>query len=480
MNTLFPGDSLRIVRESVHDASIDLIYADPPTYPTPLSFDSDVLPSQDSALKSLRSLLHSHDASGEALTDYSLKLSEHLVEWRRVLTDTGSMYLHCTTESALHVRLAAQAVFGAHCFRNELVWRNRRIPQVAPPSQWPITTERILYFSKSDNARLVPAHVPPSDALVRETYKYADQHGRYRLESLLHSASGERPSLKYEFAGFERTWRYSFDRMEQLKQEGRIHQETPTALPHLKRYLAEYKGPLVGDLWEDIPLLGSSSSEYANYPNQRPLQLAERIVQASCPEKGRVLDPFCGSGTTLVAAQRQKRQWIGIDNDPIAISIAQYRLSHDTSSAPFVVAGEPTTLHDVESLASQNPLLFEAWVVGRLGWTPAKDSDMQHIDGQLQLFDDPESVLPNYAVLEVKRHFTDIGDVLRLLERIGKDRAVMAVVVSLDQPTQEIGKVIAETGDYKSPSGQAYPRLQWLTAEQILRGDRPKVPSERK
>src|SRR5690606_8982645 len=140
-------------------------------------------------------------------------------------------------------------------------------------------------------------------------------------------------------------WRYSRERMEELYQAGRIMQTKPGAVPQYVRYLDEMPGVPVQNLWTDIEVLNNRSREKLGYPTQKPTALLERIVSTSSDEGDVVLDPFCGCGTTIAAAEKLGRSWIGIDVTHLAISLIKHRLlgEYDLKEGDYEVIGEPTT-----------------------------------------------------------------------------------------------------------------------------------------
>ena len=137
--------------------------------------------------------------------------------------------------------------------------------------------------------------------------------------------------MTYEWKGFAPPtygWRYSQETMEKLDREGRIwYPDSKEKRPRLKRYLDEMSGTPIGNVWTDIAPINSQAQERLGYPTQKPLQLLERVIEASSNEGDIVLDPFCGCGTTIHAAQKLDRYWIGIDVTHLAISLIEKRLN---------------------------------------------------------------------------------------------------------------------------------------------------------
>jgi hypothetical protein len=179
----------------------------------------------------------------------------------------------------------------------------------------------------------------------------------------------------YEVMGVSRYWRYSKEKMEELIRQGRIIQTRPGAVPQYKCYLDEMPGVPVQNLWDDVPPLNNRSREVLGYPTQKPLALLERIITASSNPGDVVLDPFCGCGTAIDAAQRLSRRWIGIDITHLAITLIRHRLQTAYGSAihgTYTVKGESTTLADATALAESDPYAFQWGALGLVGARPVE------------------------------------------------------------------------------------------------------------
>ena len=159
------------------------------------------------------------------------------------------------------------------------------------------------------------------DEYLAERFKFVDESGRkFRTDNLANPAL--RPNLIYEYKGYKppkNGWAISREKMEQWDKEGRLYfPKNPEGRIARKRFLDEVKGKPVQNLWDDIAEINSQVQECLGYPTQKPEALLDRIINASCPDGGTVLDPFCGCGTAIASAQRLKRKWIGIDITHIA------------------------------------------------------------------------------------------------------------------------------------------------------------------
>lgn len=175
-------------------------------------------------------------------------------------------------------------------------------------------------------ARFHQPFTPYSGEYLAVKYRHRDPDGRqYRLDNLTAPGAGSRGHPKYELMGVTRYWRYGAEKMQRLVAEGRVVQTKPGTVPQYKRYLDEMPGIAVTDAWEDIDPINSQAQERLGYETQKPEALLERIIETSTNPGDLVLDPFCGCGTTIAAAQRLGRKWIGIDIAYAAISVIRNR-----------------------------------------------------------------------------------------------------------------------------------------------------------
>ena len=260
------------------------------------------------------------------MKSYLIMMAVRLLEMRRLLKDTGSIYLHCDPTASHYLKMLLDTVFGQARFRNELSWR-RSNPKSLGKTNFPNCRDIILRYTKSDRwafNKMFGAHNPE---YVRKAYKYQESNGRrYRLLPLL-NPNDNRPNLTYEFLGVHRVWRWTKERMEKAYADGLVVQLSPGAVPQYKKYLDQSKGRTITNDWNDIEQV--AGGEAIGYPTQKPLALLDRIVKASSNAGDMVLDPFCGCATALVAADRLNRQWVGIDLSPLASKLVLKRIKDD-------------------------------------------------------------------------------------------------------------------------------------------------------
>ena len=269
---------------------------------------------------------------GKGMQSYLTMMAVRLLEMRRVLKESGSIYLHCDPTASHYLKVLMDSVFGAGNFRNEISW-TRSNPKNLHSVNFPNNRDIILRYSRSEQATFHKVFVPLDQSYVDKAYKYTEEDGRrYRLLPLLNPSS-DRPNLTYEFLGITRVWRWTRERMQKTYEDGIVVQIKPGAVPQYKLYLDQSKGRAATDDWNDIPQV--AGSERTDYPTQKPLALLERIIKASSNEGDTVLDPFCGCATACVAAEKLGRQWVGID-----LSLAAYRLVQERLAREVQVGSE--------------------------------------------------------------------------------------------------------------------------------------------
>lgn len=277
--------------------------------------------------------------------------------------------------------------------------------------------------------------------------------------------------------------------MQKFEDAGLIHY-TSTGNPRLKQFLDEMPGVHLQDIWSDIPPINAHAAERLGYPTQKPVALLERIISASSNPGDVVLDPFCGCGTTIAAAQKLGRHWIGIDVTNLAIALQKYRLQDAyglEAGRDYLVIGEPKDLASAAQLAQDSRHQFEWWALSLIRAQPINPGDSsgkkgkkgadRGIDGQIVFIDD-SSGQPKRILVQVKSGHVSASIVRDLRGVIEREGAALGVLITLDPPSQPMKSEAAAAGYYTSPGwGRDYPRLQILTVEGLLAGaerlDRP-------
>lgn len=508
-NTLYYGDNLEVLRRYIKDETVDLVYLDPPfksnqdynvlfAEKTGKRSAAQIRAFEDTwrwdeiaertfaevveaggkvsqALQAFRTFLGEND-----MMAYLAMMAPRLVELRRVLKPTGSIYLHCDPTASHYLKMLMDAVFGPTSFRNEIVWKRQSAHNDAR-RKFADVTDSILYYVRSSSSKFYVVRRPLDPGYVASFYRHKSQAGRvYRLSDL--RSPNPRPNLTYDYKGYKphpNGWAVCRERMEQLDREGRLEfPKKKTGRIQLRRYLDENPGAVVPSLWDDILPLHGSDRERLGYPTQKPESLLERILLASTVEGDLVLDPFCGCGTTIAAAQKLHRHWIGIDITHLAISLMKHRLKTAfESSAKFEVFGEPADLEGAAQLAEDDRFQFQFWALGLVGARPTEEKRGadKGIDGRLYFHDEGPSGKTKQMIFSVKSGKTSSRDIRDLIGVLDREKAEMGVFLTLQNPSRDMKKEAVTAGFYESPWGK-HPRVQILTIKELLEGKQMDAP----
>ncbi len=515
-NTLYYGDNLEILRRYVKDESVDLVYLDPPfnsnvdynvlfaerdgteaasqikafkdTWHWSLAAEKEYREALEragshriaQALMGLRSMLGQSD-----MMAYIVMMTSRLTELKRVMKPQASLYLHCDPTASHYLKVILDGVFGPERFLNEIIWK--RTSSHNDSRRWASIHDVLLFYAKERSFVWNPQYLGHQEEYIAAFYRHHDERGQYRLDHIIRSKSmGPRPNLAYEFKGYkpEWGWRVKREKLEALDAEGRL-QWSSTGRPYLKRYLNEQAGTPISSVITDILPIGAQARERLGYPTQKPEALLERIIQASSNPGDVVLDPFCGCGTTIAAAQKLGRKWIGIDITHLAITLIKKRL-RDTCGDEIVkqykVVGEPTDVAGAAELAKQDRFQFQYWALGLVNARPyeQKKGADQGIDGRLYFHDEGESGKTKQIILSVKSGKLKATDVRDLRAVIDREKAEIGVLIALEEFSQPMRAEAASAGFYEHPlSGYKHPRMQLLTIADLLAGSRLDMPSER-
>jgi site-specific DNA-methyltransferase (adenine-specific) len=522
-NTLFYGDNLPVLRDHVDTESIDLVYLDPPfnsnrSYNVLFKDESgheaeaqitafdDTWHWGSAAEQTYQELVTQGDARVSAMIGalrqfiganqmmaYLVMMAARLVELHRVLKPTGSLYLHCDPTASHYLKVVIDAIFGAENFQNEIIWKRTTTKSDfrQGAKNWRRIHDVILHYAKDAKQQAVfdQPFAAYADDYINKKYRYKDPDGRrYMLDKLTAPGMGSRGHPQYEFMGVTRYWTYSREKMEKLLAEGRIVQPSPGAVPRYKRYLDEVKGVAIGDTWDDIPPINSMAQERLGYPTQKPLALLERIIQASSNPGDVVLDPFCGCGTAVVAAQKLGRRWIGIDITHLSIALQKYRLKDAfglIEKTDYDVIGEPQDLLAAQQLAKDNRYQFQWWALSLIKARPfggkgkakrGKKGRDQGVDGVIAFIDDTTNK-PKRVIVQVKSGKVRPADVRDLAGVVEREKAALGVFITLEPPTSDMEREAVTAGFYHSPAwGRDYPKLQILTIADLLNGATVQMP----
>ena len=368
--TLFTGDNLDVMR-GMNSASVDLIYLDPPfnsnrNYAAPVGSkaagaafkDTWTLSDIDLAWigliaekePALAAIIESAGlAHGKGMQSYLTMMAIRLIEMKRLLKSTGSIYLHCDPTASHYLKLVMDAVFGAANFRSEIAWKRSSAHNDAKQGrrQHGRIHDLILFYTRSDLWTWNPVYTAYDDQYVQKFYRHVEEGtGRhYQLGDLTGRGGAAKGNPQYEVMGVTRFWCYSEERMRDLARQGLVVQSRPGAVPRYKRYLDEQPGVTLQDIWSDIAPISSQAKERLGYPTQKPLALLERIIKASSDESDVVLDPFCGCATALVASEALGREWIGIDLSSLAVKLVSSRLQKAADDGALLASGKLPDVH---------------------------------------------------------------------------------------------------------------------------------------
>ena len=504
-NTLFYGDNLQVLREHIPDESVDLVYLDPPfnsnasynvlfreksgedspaqiraftdtwewTLETERTFEQDIIlhPGTPAAVKDMIAAFRQFIGQN-AMLAYLVMMTPRLVELRRVLKPTGSLYLHCDPTASHYLKLLLDAVFGKENYQSEITWQ--RTSSHNDSKRFGQVRDIIFFYSKTSDRTWNPVFVPHNESYVSNFYRYEDESGRYRLDHIIRTASmGPRPNLAYDYKGYtpEWGWRMVQSKLEELDEQGNLVWSN-TGRPYRKRYLPLGQSP--SNLWMDIGNLSGQSKERLGYPTQKPEALLERIIQASSNEGDVVLDPFCGCGTAVAAAQKLNRQWLGIDVTHLAVALMKSRLKTAFNLDPgadYAVVGEPRDVGSARALWEQDPYQFQFWAVSLLEAQPQAEQRRgadQGIDGIIYFVDGPRRT-PQKVVIQVKGGRVSSPQIRDLKGVVEREKAALGLFISLDDPTRDMRTEEASGGFYHSDLWQQdYPKIQIRTIGQLL------------
>ena len=505
-DVLYYGDNLDVLRRHVKDETIDLVYLDPP-FNSNASYNvlfaeqngaqaaaqikafEDTWKWDEAAAKAYQEVVEAGGKVSQTLQAFRMVLGDsnmlaylammapRLIELRRVMKPTASIYLHCDPTASHYLKLLMDAVFSPENFRTEIVWKRSSAHSDTKQGrrQHGRIHDVLLFYSKAQDWAWNPIYSGYDPEYVEQFYRYVEPETgrRYRLGDLTGPGGAAKGNPSYEVMGVTRYWRYSLAKMQELIKQGRIVQTSPGAVPAYKRYLDEMPGVPLQDVWTDMKPVGAQAAERLGYPTQKPEALLERIIKASSNEGDTVLDPFCGCGTTIAAAQRLNRRWIGIDITHLAITLIKHRL-RDTfgDQVAYKVIGEPVSVPDAETLAQQDPYQFQWWALGLVGARPVeqKKGADRGIDGRLYFHDDADSKTKQ-VIISVKAGHTSAPHLRDLRGVLEREKAEIGVLITMQEPTSAMRSEAAGAGFYTSQVwGKSYPRLQILTVADLLSG----------
>lgn len=465
--TLYFGDNLEILREKIPDESFDLIYLDPPfnsnrnynvifkeglqdspaqvhafedswhwtrdaqetfeelvgVRPPKTKINADIV----NLMQALEKLVGHNDVLA-----YLTMMTIRLLELKRVLKSTGSIYLHCDPTASHYLKIVMDTVFGKQNFQNEIIWHYRRWTGSA--NKFLGMHDDILFYTKS-----------PKD------YTFNPLFTAYTEQSL----------------------------------KRKEHYHTRIKGDDVFVTSVNEQGVKENDVWI-IPVINSQAKERLGYPTQKPEALLERIIQASSKEGDWVLDPFCGCGTTVAVAERLKRNWVGIDITMLAINLIRHRLAGQYPGIEMFVDGRPKDVAAAKALFKKDAFEFEYWALDLVNAIPAQSKTKENmrgadkgIDGVINFIKDVENGKQIYGKLlvQIKGGGTHRNDIATLKGDIERERADGGVFITLENPTAPMREEAVSAGSYEVKfNRQTYPKIQIITVDELLNNKKPEVP----
>jgi len=540
MKRLYYGDNLQVLREHISDEFIDLIYLDPPfnskadynvlfKNATGERSEAQITAFEDTwtwGIESEHFLDQLRDKKGElyelldllvrtlgknSLSAYLVMMAIRLLELHRVLKSTGSLYLHCDPTASHYLKMISDLVFEPINFRNEIVWK--RTGSHGGAKRWGPVHDLILLYTKSKIYTWNQVYQDYDEDYVKDFYRFEDDKGCYRLVTL--TAAGVRkgysgkPWRGVNPTDVGRHWALPVKAIESLTNSiykslstqekldildanNLIYWPVKGQVPQYKRYLDEAPGTQIQDIISDIKPVSSQARERLGYPTQKPLALLERIIQASSNKGDIILDPFCGCGTAIHAAEKLGRNWIGIDITHLAIALIEKRLkdafpekfiqdeNKNQKLVPgieFEVEGTPKDLDAALDLFERDPYQFQWWACSLVNAQPYKDKKKGAdggIDG-LIFFEDVVDIKKSNKtavkkiIVSVKGGKNINASMIRDLRgTMETNKADIGLFVTLTTPTKPMIKEAASSGFYKAGNGRDYAKIQILTIEELL------------
>lgn len=468
-------------------------------------------------IEAMRSFIGTND-----MMAYLVMMAQRLKELHRVLKSTGSLYLHCDPTASHYLKLLLDTVFGIKMFRNEIIWR--RTGSHGKSIRYAPIHDVILFYTKTESFTWNFPKRPYMKGHVDENFVTDDIGVRTNYYGNVLTGSGTRNGESgKEWQGFDPTdkgrhWAIpgiivadlleagvnldglgQHQKLDLLLEHGFITITDGQAWPIYQRYIKPNDGQALSDLWayqpytegtvwgtaagidDDVRWLSPKDQERLGYPTQKPMALLARVIEASSKVGDVVLDPFCGCGTTVTAAQKLNRNWIGIDITHLAVSLIRTRLidhfGQDVEKQ-IEVHGEPTDLGAARALFAHDPFQFEWWALSLVNAMPANDKKKgadKGVDGIIRFHVDT-SGKTRKAVVQVKGGKVQAPYIRDLRGTMQREKADMALLVTLQEPTSAMEKEAAEAGVFTTPLGNKYPAIQIMTVEALLNGSVPRLP----
>jgi site-specific DNA-methyltransferase (adenine-specific) len=558
MGTLYYGDNLEILKRYLKDDSVDLVYLDPPfnsaqnynaffhekdgtdaasqihAFEDTWHWDIETKKAYDAVTEQPGKVSDVMQAfytflGGNDMMAYLTMMAPRLVELRRVLKPTGSLYLHCDPTASHYLKLLLDAIMGKDNFRSEIIWKRTSSHNSA--KRFGPVHDVILLYSKTDDYLWNQVFQSYTEEYLESFYRFSDSKGRFRIGDLTGAGTRTGESgqawrkvnpteagrhwavptkvLVELFGDKSEDWSVQ-GKLDALDKAGLIYWPPKGKVPGFKRYYNPNAGVPAADIITDIDPIAAQSAERLGYPTQKPVALLERFILASSNPGGLVLDPFCGCGTTIDAAEKLGRDWIGIDVTQLAISLIKNRLQDtygsrmkfvsgplqrrtgvapvsnitetdisETGATPVLresivrIIGEPTTPNEAATLAEDDKYQFQWWALGLVGARPVeqKKGADHGIDGKILFRDAPKAAKSEQIIIQVKGGKTGVKDVRDLRGVLDREQAAIGILISLQPATGPMETEAASAGFYEHKTNkQKFPRLQLRTVKELMEG----------
>ena len=521
--TIYARDCLDVLSDdrALPDSSIDLIYLDPPfnsksNYNLPFKGkykqDSkaviafkDTWTWNDVEVENLDQLKRSGDRKDRSLADvvdlarrvhnerpnsklsigaYLLNMAIRLKAMRRVLKDNGSIYLHCDPTASHYLKLLMDTVWGAKRFKNEITWKRKQERHNLAKKRFGSMHDVILYYG-NNKSTFNQQFNPYDEDYIERHYKYQDMRGRYTTFPCTNERGGNKI---YEFNGISRAWRFKKSRMQEMYDNDLLTQAKPHSPFRYKKYLSDAEGVAVDDMWLEVSAV---RGEELDYPTKKPITLLERIIETSSNVGDFILDPFCGCGTTVHAAEKLNRNWMGIDISQFAAGLIKNRLiRHYTglNQESISIIGVPNTVERARALFRRDPFEFEKWACGAVG-----ASGMYHPPGERGADGGIDGVIPFYhqervlgdqdvtleqAIVQVKGGKVTPDSVRALSASVRESGGKCGVFICFDKYMNTVNRN-REKGMIRD-AVEDFPFIQGLSVEDVVNGKQPNLPGMRK
>lgn len=530
-NRLYFGDNLDVLTRHIPDASVNLVYLDPPfnskaqynvLYETPdrmrgtaqakvfrdswhweeeATFCFDRILSSGGKVASIINALA--DALGKKDTmAYLVMMAARLIEIKRAMKPTASLYLHCDPSASHYLKIILDAIFGPDNFRNEIIWKRSSSHNRA--KRWGPVHDVILFYTNSSEYTWNRTFSLYEEAYLEGKYRHEDREGRrYRLSDL----TG--PGVRSGDSGLEwrgvnptsygRHWEpphdralpswFKFpngwsdlsvrDRLEIMQEQELIRWPSKDGgRPEFRRYLESAPGQPIQDVITDIDPINSMAKERIGFPTQKPVTLLRRIIEASSNVDDVILDPFCGCGTTVHAAAEMDRKWIGVDVSYYGVRLIQRRMADNFGpDYPIEVNGIPADFVSAEALADRDQYGFQQWAVGELGcqlWNDGKKGADGGIDGEMWFYAGPDKQGRLLTQVKGGRRI-GVKDIREFKDVLNTEKAQMGIFFCRARPTADMHSAAGDAGVFRIGS-TTFPRLQLFTLAQWFAGQRPPMP----